>query len=49
MGKGYVVCSRSLDKPVLLERERREGANFTNFPASIRVIRILAYFALKIS
>jgi len=42
-----MVVAKSLDKLVVLEREYREAANVANFPGSIRVIRILVYFALK--
>jgi hypothetical protein len=42
-----LVFSRLLDQSAFLERKCRERANYANIPRSIRVIRPLAFFALK--
>jgi hypothetical protein len=51
--KQYAICdtrmvfSRTLDKPIVLERERREEANFANFSRYMRVICTFGQFALR--
>jgi hypothetical protein len=42
-----MAFSSSLENPRVLERERRESANFANILDFIRIIRRLAEFALR--